>query len=75
MQYCLVWTLSSFPLLTEPDSDKQKAILREDPKAYLEYRKMIEAEIGFRFRFLMLGGPEAAQARQVSNEFRAEKGK
>ncbi|CAH0054232.1 unnamed protein product [Clonostachys solani] len=49
-------------------SDAQKKILREQPKAYLEYRKMIEAEIGQRFRFLMKRGPEATQARQFSEE-------
>lgn len=49
------------------DSIAQKKILREQPKAYLEYRKMIEAEIGQRFRFLMKRGPEATQARQVHN--------
>ncbi|CAK7206931.1 hypothetical protein SEUCBS139899_009738 [Sporothrix eucalyptigena] len=48
-------------------SDKQKKLLSEDSDAYLEYRKMIESEIGQRFRFLMNDGPEAAEARKHSN--------
>lgn len=47
-------------------SEKQKELLRGNPKAYLEYRKMIESEIGQRFRFLMKDGPEATEARRVS---------
>jgi len=48
------------------DTEEQKKKLRDDPKAYLEYRKMVEAEIGIRFRFLMKNGPEAKTAREVS---------
>ncbi|KAH8886537.1 FAD/NAD(P)-binding domain-containing protein [Thozetella sp. PMI_491] len=49
-------------------TDAQKAKLRENDRAYLEYRKMIEAEMGRRFRFLMIGGPEAAEARRFTQE-------
>ncbi|KAJ9157859.1 FAD/NAD-P-binding domain-containing protein [Pleurostoma richardsiae] len=49
-------------------TDAQKARLRDDQKSYLEYRKMIESEIGQRFRFLMKGGPEATEARRFSEE-------
>ncbi|KAL1865924.1 hypothetical protein VTK73DRAFT_5008 [Phialemonium thermophilum] len=52
----------------------QKARLRDDPAAYLEYRKMIEAEIGQRFRFLMKGGPEATEARRAKEMRRKLKG-
>ncbi|CAK7237721.1 hypothetical protein SBRCBS47491_010100 [Sporothrix bragantina] len=48
-------------------SDKQKKLLGEDSDAYLEYRKMIESEIGQRFRFLMNNGPEASEARKHSD--------
>lgn len=48
-------------------SDKQKELLKTQPEAYLEYRKMIEAEIGQRFRFLMKNGPEAKEAAKVSH--------
>lgn len=49
-----------------PDTEAQKTLLRDNDKIYLEYRKMIESEIGQRFRFLMKGGPEATEARRVS---------
>lgn len=50
------------------DSDAQKAQLRDNPKLYLEYRKMVEGEIGRRFRFLMKDGPDATEARKVSRD-------
>jgi hypothetical protein len=48
------------------DSESQKEILKSKPDAYLEYRKMIEAGIGQRFRFLLNNGPETTQARRFS---------
>jgi hypothetical protein len=50
---------------TFADTDAQKAQLKGDDKLYLEYRKMIESELGQRFRFLMKDGPEALAARKV----------
>jgi len=50
---------------TSADTDAQKAQLKGDEKLYLEYRKMIESELGQRFKFLMKGGPEARAARKV----------
>jgi cation diffusion facilitator CzcD-associated flavoprotein CzcO len=47
-------------------TEKQKKMLREDPKIYLEYRKMIESEISDRFRFILRNSPEAATAREYS---------
>lgn len=52
------------------DTDAQKAQLRENERLYLEYRKMIESELGQRFRFLMKDGPEAIAARKVRKSYR-----
>ena len=50
---------------TFADTEAQKAQLKADDKLYLEYRKMIESELGQRFKFLMKDGPEARAARKV----------
>lgn len=36
-----------------------------DPKKYLAYRKKIESELNSRFRFILNGSPEQAEARKV----------
>lgn len=53
--------------LTTPDSEKQKEILRSDPEKYLAYRKKIESELNSRFRFILNGSKEQADARAVSH--------
>lgn len=46
--------------------DKQREILRNDPKKYLAYRKKIESELNSRFRFILNGSTEQAEARKVT---------
>jgi hypothetical protein len=48
------------------DNEKQKDILLNDPKKYLAYRKKIESELNSRFRFILNGSQEQAEARVVS---------
>lgn len=55
------------------DSDEQKQLLKEDPEAYLAYRKMIEREINQRFSIIVKGTDEAKGARKFSeNEMRSK---
>ncbi|KAK4701577.1 hypothetical protein P7C70_g4652, partial [Phenoliferia sp. Uapishka_3] len=59
-----------FPFLDEElmrnsfaDDDAQREILRNDPQAYLQYRKNIESELNSRFRFILNGSAEQAEAK------------
>lgn len=47
------------------DSEEQKTKFREDPLEYLHYCKAIESELNQRFKFILNGTPEAAQAKEV----------
>lgn len=40
-------------------------MLRNDPKKYLTYRKTIESELNSRFKFIINGSKEQADARAV----------
>lgn len=48
------------------DDETQKSIMRNDPQKYLAYRKKIESELNSRFRFILNGSPEQAEARKVT---------
>lgn len=52
-------------ILTITDNEKQKRILQNDPQKYLAYRKKIESELNSRFRFILNGSEEQANARAV----------
>jgi hypothetical protein len=56
---------SQSEILTTTDNEKQKEILRNDPRKYLAYRKKIESELNSRFRFILNGSEEQANARAV----------
>lgn len=58
--------LTIVPLASPADSDAQREILRNDPKTYLQYRKNIESELNSRFRFILNGSEEQAEAKAVS---------
>lgn len=47
------------------DNEKQREILRNNPEKYLAYRKKIESELNSRFRFILNGSKEQADARKV----------
>ncbi|KAI9933627.1 hypothetical protein MW887_008100 [Aspergillus wentii] len=49
-------------------TEKQKNILRNDPKKYLAYRKKIESELNSRFRFILNGSKEQAEARAYAEK-------
>lgn len=54
-------------LLTQlKDTKEQKSKFEEDPLEYLHYCKQIESELNQRFKFILNGTPEAAQAKEVS---------
>ncbi|KAH6884928.1 steroid monooxygenase [Thelonectria olida] len=54
-------------------NEKQREILRNDPKKYLAYRKKIESELNSRFRFILNGSTEQAEARKFAeNDMRAK---
>lgn len=48
------------------DSEEQQRLLKENPKLFLEYRKMIENELNQRFKFIIKGTQQALDARQYS---------
>ncbi|RAH52634.1 dimethylaniline monooxygenase [Aspergillus piperis CBS 112811] len=47
----------------QPNTANQKAIFRHNPQKYLAYRKKIESELNSRFRFILNGSEEQANAR------------
>ncbi|OJD16203.1 hypothetical protein AJ78_03635 [Emergomyces pasteurianus Ep9510] len=47
-------------------SSEQKAQFARDPLAYLDYCKQIESELNQRFKFILNGTPDAAQAKEFS---------
>ncbi|GAA92926.1 dimethylaniline monooxygenase [Aspergillus luchuensis] len=47
----------------QPNTAKQKNIFRHNPQKYLAYRKKIESELNSRFRFILNGSEEQANAR------------
>ncbi|PYI31325.1 putative dimethylaniline monooxygenase [Aspergillus indologenus CBS 114.80] len=47
---------------------KQKKILQNDPQKYLAYRKKIESELNSRFRFILNGSEEQANARAYAEK-------
>ncbi|CAI7674093.1 unnamed protein product [Penicillium viridicatum] len=49
-------------------NEKQKEILRNDPQKYLAYRKKIESELNSRFRFILNGSEEQANARAYAEK-------
>jgi hypothetical protein len=58
---------SEYGILTVLDTEKQKVILQNDPQKYLAYRKKIESELNSRFRFILNGSEEQANARAVKS--------
>lgn len=52
---------------------EQLQYLQENPQKYLEYRKQIENELNQRFKFIIKGSQEAAEAREFSYEQMARK--
>ncbi|KAJ9156053.1 Steroid monooxygenase [Pleurostoma richardsiae] len=44
-------------------TERQRQIMREDPRMYLAYRKKIESELNSRFRFILNGSKEQQEAR------------
>ncbi|KAF7555614.1 hypothetical protein G7046_g6521 [Stylonectria norvegica] len=48
-------------------SEKQRNILRNDPRKYLAYRKKIESDLNSRFRFILNGSEEQAEARKLAD--------
>jgi cation diffusion facilitator CzcD-associated flavoprotein CzcO len=51
------------------DSEEQKTLLEMNPDLCLKYSKMVESELNKRFKFMINGTPEAAQARVVRASF------
>ncbi|KAF2652919.1 cyclohexanone monooxygenase [Lophiostoma macrostomum CBS 122681] len=49
-------------------SSKQKQSFAQDPTSYLEYCKEIESELNQRFKFILNGTPESAQAIEFSTQ-------
>ncbi|OJJ05846.1 hypothetical protein ASPVEDRAFT_87180 [Aspergillus versicolor CBS 583.65] len=49
-------------------SEKQKEILKSNPEKYLAYRKKIESELNSRFRFILNGSKEQADARAAAEK-------
>ncbi|KJY01429.1 FAD/NAD(P)-binding domain-containing protein [Zymoseptoria brevis] len=47
-------------------SEEQKQFLKDNPEKYLEYRKQVENELNQRFKFIIKGSKEAAEAREFS---------
>ncbi|GLA32505.1 hypothetical protein AnigIFM63326_000714 [Aspergillus niger] len=47
----------------QPNTANQKNIFRNNPQKYLAYRKKIESELNSRFRFILNGSEEQANAR------------
>ncbi|KAM3416544.1 putative sterigmatocystin biosynthesis monooxygenase stcW [Cercospora zeina] len=52
---------------------EQRKYLEENPQRYLEYRKQIENELNQRFKFIIKGSKEAADARDFSYDQMARK--
>ncbi|KAF9631097.1 putative flavin-binding monooxygenase protein [Lasiodiplodia theobromae] len=52
----------------QPDTEEQKEVLRKDPKKYLTYRKTIESELNSRFKFIINGSKEQADARAFAEK-------
>jgi monoamine oxidase len=48
------------------DTDEQGKKFEEDQLEYLHYCKQIESELNQRFKFILNGTPEAAQAKEAS---------
>ncbi|KAK5065111.1 hypothetical protein LTR84_000947 [Exophiala bonariae] len=55
-------------LSLESDSKEQKTKFEQDPLEYLHYCKQIESELNQRFKFILNGTPEAAQAKEFSTD-------
>ncbi|KAB2573263.1 putative sterigmatocystin biosynthesis monooxygenase stcW [Lasiodiplodia theobromae] len=49
-------------------TEEQKEVLRKDPKKYLTYRKTIESELNSRFKFIINGSKEQADARAFAEK-------
>ncbi|KAJ5175688.1 uncharacterized protein N7482_001565 [Penicillium canariense] len=49
-------------------TEKQKDIFLNDPQKYLAYRKNIESELNSRFRFILNGSEEQANARKYAEK-------
>ncbi|KAF2166698.1 hypothetical protein M409DRAFT_66316 [Zasmidium cellare ATCC 36951] len=49
-------------------TEQQKDIFRQDPVKYLKYRKCIESELNVRFKFILNGSQEQANARKFAEE-------
>lgn len=47
------------------DSTEQQKLFQDDPLEYLKYCKQIESELNQRFKFILNGTPEAAQAKKA----------
>jgi cob(I)alamin adenosyltransferase len=50
------------------DTTEQKQHFAENPIDYLKYCKEIEDELNQRFKFILNGTPEAAQAKEVGSK-------
>ncbi|KAI5460705.1 steroid monooxygenase [Mariannaea sp. PMI_226] len=49
-------------------NEEQREIMRNDPRKYLAYRKKIESELNSRFRFILNGSKEQADARAFAED-------
>lgn len=49
-------------------SEAQKEVFKNDPVKYLKYRKCIESELNVRFKFILNGSVEQANARKFAEE-------
>ncbi|KKY27757.1 putative flavin-binding monooxygenase [Diplodia seriata] len=49
-------------------TEEQKEVLRNDPEKYLTYRKTIESELNSRFKFIINGSKEQADARAFAEK-------
>ncbi|KAE8146657.1 hypothetical protein BDV25DRAFT_162063 [Aspergillus avenaceus] len=49
-------------------TERQKETFRSDPQKYLAYRKKIESELNTRFRFILNGSQEQANARALTEQ-------
>ncbi|KAF2008609.1 putative dimethylaniline monooxygenase [Aaosphaeria arxii CBS 175.79] len=49
-------------------NEEQKAILKNDPRKYLAYRKKIESELNSRFRFILNGSKEQQEAKEYADK-------
>lgn len=62
----LNWVQSYPKLIFFADTEKQKALMRDDPIYYLKYRKAVESEMNAGFMGFHKNTPESTAAREVT---------